>query len=597
MRIAFACRDLAVDRLTGAGARVFAEAQALARAGHEVYLLSEELSAPRAQALLSAGSPTWIRVEPTRHDHRYLVEAHRYADWIWDLLRDLHSQRPLDVVEFLDAGAEGLTTIRAKRLLDEFPTTTLAVTLNPWATVAGGPEAHRPVTVDQQLTAFAERYCAEHADVTRPVAVPMPAQPPITPDTRTVWRIGAIRPGAGLGTFLRAAELVLDVDPQVRFVLRGEDTGTDPLGQSYWQHLRRGMSGRLRAAVTFGGPLRTIDGFAIPHGIRCVLPEECPSAAALAVSCGMVVVTPSGDPAALAAELLSTGDIPGRSAAEAVNHYPAAGGRRTRSADPGLVSVIIPLFNQGEYLRGAVDSVRAAGYPDVEIVVVDDGSTDPATVKAFDALTGVVKVRRPNAGLSAARNTGIAASSGRYIVPLDSDDELPPGFLAAAVHALDRHPDLAYVGGYLRYTGLLDHVQAPLGYAGDVSLVVNTHGRATGVYRRDALLAVGGYDETLPAYEDWDLHIRLHRAGLAGDVAPVEGQVYRRHTDSMTFSHTNDFRLELLQLLLRRHAAELPPERSLPLVLTMAQLWKSGYEPSASVLLQNGTRGVVHSNG
>jgi hypothetical protein len=59
----------------------------------------------------------------------------------------------------------------------------------------------------------------------------------------------------------------------------------------------------------------------------------------------------------------------------------------------------------------------------------------------------------------------------------------------------------------------------------------------------------------------------------------------------MTLSHTNDLRIELLQLLLRRHADALPPERSLPLLLTMAQMWKSGYEPSASVRLQREAEG------
>jgi hypothetical protein len=440
MRVVLVCRDLAVERPAGPAARVFATAQTLAGDGHEVYLLSEELSAPRARALSPAGSPRWIRVEPTRPDHRYLIEAQRYADRVWDALRELHEQRPLDIVEFPGTGAEGLTTIRAKRLLGAFPETTLAVALSPQAIVTD-----QPVTVEQQLTSFAEQYCAAHADVRRPA------------------------------------------------------------------------SEQLRPA-------------------------------------------------------------PARPVAQ-------------ESTSDELVSVIIPLYNQGEYVRGAVDSVRANGYPNVEIVVVDDGSTDPTTISAFDALSGVVKVRQRNAGLPAARNAAIAVGRGRYIVPLDADDELPPGFLRHGVNALNRHPELAYVEGYLHNTGLLDHVQVPLGFAGDVSLIVNTHGRATGVYRRDALLTVGGYDESLPGYEDWDLHIRLHTAGLPGDVAPIAGQVYRRHHDSMTLSHTNDLRIELLQLLLRRHADALPPERSLPLLLTMAQMWKSGYEPSASVRLQREAEG------
>jgi GT2 family glycosyltransferase len=633
MRVALACRDLASDRLTGPGARVFASALAMARAGHDVYLLSEEFSASRARALLSAGSPTWIRVERTRPDHRYLIEEHRYADWVWDTLRDLHRKYPLDAAEFLDAGAEGLTTIRAKRLLGAFPTTTLAVTVNPWATVRHGPDAHRPMTFRRQLREYAERYCAEHADVRRPVTVlkPVPGRMPSTQvdpaAARTVWRIGAIRPAAGLGTFLRAADLVLAADSRFRFVLRGEDTDTDPLGRSYWRHLHRRLPDRVRDAVTFGGPLRSDEaGSMPPTGTQCVLPEgavECPTSTALAMAMGYAVlaaagstaadlvddgatgtVVPAGDPAPLADALLAGAARPAETARLACNalkqvsswdgvidDYPRQPGRRDGPAGHDLVSVIIPLYNQGRYLREAVESARASGYADVEIVVVDDGSTEAATVAAFDALTGVVKVRQHNAGLPAARNTGIAASHGRYVVPLDADDALPPGFLGPAVSALRRHQDLAYVVGYLRYTGLLDHVHAPIGFAGDVSLVLNTHGRATGVFRREALLAVHGYDESLPAYEDWDLHIRMHKAGYRSDVLPVEAQVYRRHRDSMTFRHTNDLRMELLQLLLRKHADMLPPERALPLLLMMAHLWKTGYEPSASVRLQDGLNG------
>ncbi|MEU0529528.1 glycosyltransferase [Amycolatopsis tolypomycina] len=589
MRLALSCRDLAADRFLGDGARVFARARAAAEAGHRVFLVAEKLPPSRKDDRVA-----WVPTAPARPDHRYFAEAHRYADRVLDTLRTLGD---LDVVEFLDAGAEGLSTIRAKRLLGEFGGTTLTVVRCPWSTAGGGPAAHRPLTAEHQFTGFAERYCAEHADVT--TAVTTSVTPTASRTRPAVWRLGAYRPDAGIETFLDAAALVLDAHPGTRFELRGEDTPTDPLGRSYRDHLRRGLPAHLSRAVTFGGPPGDE-----PPGARCVLPAgdtECPSTAAFALARGSTVVAPKGstaadvverhgggivvapdDPAALAEALFA--DAPECAESRPVLHFPQVEPVAT-AVEPGLVSVVIPLFDQGRFLDGALASVRAAGYADVEIVVVDDGSTDAGTVAAFDALTDVVKVRQPNAGLSAARNAGIAASRGEYVVPLDADDELPPGFLGPAVTALARHPELSYVVGHVRHTGLLDHVQAPLGHAGDVSTVVNTHGRATGVFRREALQAVGGYDESLPAYEDWDLYLRLARAGFEGDVAPVEGQRYRRHADSMTFGHSRDDRRELTQLLLKKHAADLPPDRSLPLLLTLAELWKSGYEPSASARL------------
>lgn len=258
MRIALSCRELAVDRLTGDGARVFTRAQALARAGHELFLLSEELSPPRRRLLRSPGSPRWVPVSPARPDHHYFAEAHRYADRVLDTLRTLV---PLDIVEFLNAGAEGLSTIRARRLLGEFPATTIAVARCPWATIDDDPAANRPLTVADRFTAFAERYCTEHADVAHavevPVETPVGSSPRGWTSPREVWRLGAYRPAAGIDTFLAAAGLILDADPYVRFVLRGEDTFTDPLGRSYRDHLRRDLPERLRRAVTLGGPMRT----------------------------------------------------------------------------------------------------------------------------------------------------------------------------------------------------------------------------------------------------------------------------------------------------------------------------------------------------
>jgi hypothetical protein len=90
------------------------------------------------------------------------------------------------------------------------------------------------------------------------------------------------------------------------------------------------------------------------------------------------------------------------------------------------VSVIIPCYNQGQYLHEAIDSVLAQTFTDLEIIVVDDGSTDPATREILDTLnrTNTWLLRRKNGGLAAARNSGISTASGRYILPLDCDDRI-----------------------------------------------------------------------------------------------------------------------------------------------------------------------------
>jgi GT2 family glycosyltransferase/glycosyltransferase involved in cell wall biosynthesis len=449
----------------------------------------------------------------------------------------------------------------------------------------------------------------------------------------TIWHLGEVTAESGIDTFLDAAQIVLADEPQAKFIVAGDDTPSDPFGRSYWESCQRRLGGALRDAVTFVGPLTDARNAVPMVGNQCVIATATPDAVgsvvlAMAHSCAVVVrdgsaaaafvephvsaaVVPADDVVALAATLLDiiakpqvAAALSGGGALRVATHYQpqqmAVSIARAYashvpwsspspisppSADE-LVSVVIPLFNQGHFLLGAIESVRAAGYPHIEIVVVDDGSTDEQTIEIFDKLVGVTKVRQANGGLSAARNAGIAAAAGRYVVPLDSDDLLSEGFLGPAVDALRRNPELGYVAGYLRYFGLLDYTHVPAGYVPHLSLVVNTHVRATALFRREALTSIGGYDVELPAFEDWDLHVRLALAGYTSDILPLEGHRYRRHAESMTFSSSNAIRRELLQHLMRKHLGSIDHAHACDLLILMANLWKTGYEPSASVRLQ-----------
>lgn len=120
------------------------------------------------------------------------------------------------------------------------------------------------------------------------------------------------------------------------------------------------------------------------------------------------------------------------------------------------ISVVIPCFNHGEFLREAVASVLDAKRADVELVVIDDGSTDERTRKELDSLEagGIHVIRQENKGPSAARNAAILASKGEYILPLDADDRLRPGFLDAAISILDSQPKVGIVYGDAEWIGL-----------------------------------------------------------------------------------------------------------------------------------------------
>src|SRR5919107_4763688 len=116
----------------------------------------------------------------------------------------------------------------------------------------------------------------------------------------------------------------------------------------------------------------------------------------------------------------------------------------------GLVSVVIPCYNQAHFLGEAIESVLAQSHLRFEIVVVDDGSTDD-TAEVAACYPGVRCVRQDNRGLSAARNSGLRHSEGEYVVFLDADDRLLPEALATGLECLKSYPECAFASGRYRF--------------------------------------------------------------------------------------------------------------------------------------------------
>jgi glycosyltransferase involved in cell wall biosynthesis len=221
------------------------------------------------------------------------------------------------------------------------------------------------------------------------------------------------------------------------------------------------------------------------------------------------------------------------------------------------VSVIIPCYNQGEYLDEAVDSVLAQTYQDVEIVVVNDGSTDAAT----QAL--LADYRRPktrvintaNGGLAAARNLAISHSTGAYLCALDADDRLEPSYLSKAVPVLDRDPSITFVSSWLRTFGEESREWTPERCDLPTLLWEDTVLTAA-LVRREAVLSVGGYDTSMPVQgdEDWDLWLTLVERGHRGVILPEVLFHYRRRAGSMsTVAWYGDGHLPLASYRVAKH--------------------------------------------
>ena len=188
------------------------------------------------------------------------------------------------------------------------------------------------------------------------------------------------------------------------------------------------------------------------------------------------------------------------------------------------VAVVIPVHDDGELAREAVASVQES--EPVEIVVVDDGSTDPATAAALADLEreGVTVIRQANAGPGAARMTGVRATSARYVLPLDSDDHLEPGAAGALADTLDAHPAAGFAwGDYVLFGEYDGRYRAPSDFLPWSLTYVNVY-PITALVRRSALEQAGGWTDG--GYEDWGLWLRFVELGIDG----VSGDriVYRR---------------------------------------------------------------------
>lgn len=180
-----------------------------------------------------------------------------------------------------------------------------------------------------------------------------------------------------------------------------------------------------------------------------------------------------------------------------------------------VVSVIIPTYNRADLLREALASVLAQQYPHQEVIVVDDGSDDhtPATVQSFG--TAVTYMRQEHAGVSTARNRGVAASRGDLIAFLDSDDLWRPTKVGAQVMRLQQQPqmqacytDEIWIRHGVRVNPRRIHRKHD-GWLFFQSLPRCIISPSSIMLRRGLWERLGGFDERLPACEDYDLWLRL----------------------------------------------------------------------------------------
>ncbi len=201
------------------------------------------------------------------------------------------------------------------------------------------------------------------------------------------------------------------------------------------------------------------------------------------------------------------------------------------------VSIIMPCYNQADFLAEAVGSAANQTFQDVEIIIIDDGSPDNTSNVAKDLIKmhpdkNIRLITQTNTGLPGARNRGFAEASADYVVPLDADDILMPQYVEMLLHALTAEPGAALAYSWTEKFGTESGVDRH-GPLDRKTLLKHTGPSATAMIRKGAWEKAGGYKPVMDkGFEDWEFLMSLYEAGYYGVCVPEVLFMYRKKTIS-----------------------------------------------------------------
>ena len=218
------------------------------------------------------------------------------------------------------------------------------------------------------------------------------------------------------------------------------------------------------------------------------------------------------------------------------------------------VSVVIPCYNDGAFLEDTLDSIQAQTFSDYEIIIVNDGSTDEATISLMQVLDkpNLRIFHTANLGVSSARNRGITEAKGDYILPLDSDDRIGPEFLELAVGVLETRPEVAITYCDRVLFGERVGVEPLPDYDPKLLLIDNCLYAA--LFRKADWAAVGGFSEKMVyGWEDWDFWISISE--LNKQVVKLKEPLFFYRIRSKSRDHSLKFhqKLAMMSLIVLRH--------------------------------------------
>lgn len=221
-----------------------------------------------------------------------------------------------------------------------------------------------------------------------------------------------------------------------------------------------------------------------------------------------------------------------------------------------LVSVVIPIYNMQAYLAETIESVIASSYPNFEVILMDDGSTDASAeiAQKFVAKDNRLKFfSQPNGGASTARNNAIRLSNGKYILPVDADNHISSDYIKEAVQVLDQEPDVKIVYCEAEFFGDKKGPWKLPPYSLKLLARKNIIDNCA-MYRKSDWEKAGGYCEEILGPEDWDFWISMLKNGGIVRKLHLVGLHYRVTANSKR-KRTRHLKKKLIRQMNLRHKA------------------------------------------
>jgi glycosyltransferase involved in cell wall biosynthesis len=203
-----------------------------------------------------------------------------------------------------------------------------------------------------------------------------------------------------------------------------------------------------------------------------------------------------------------------------------------------LVSVVIPIYNYGVQFEKTLSSVFDSSYKNVEVIIVNDGSTEKYVdlkLKSLEEHPNIRVINQENSGPSSARNNGIKNSKGDFILPLDGDDTIHPDYIQSCVSILKNNKNISPVYCDTLHVGQIQGVEQRPEWSFD-RLIQGPFIVNCSMFHKEAFNQCGGYDETMKGWEDYDLWIRMAKNGYIGKRIPKTLFSYFHHENDGTVS-------------------------------------------------------------